>query len=456
MDLFSPEDPRPVHFMGIGGAGMSALALIARRRGVTVSGCDTDPGGAADVAALGATVVAGHDPAHVAGARAVVVTAAIPNGHPELERARVLGIPVVPRKQALAELVGVGRVVGVSGTHGKTTTTVMTTEALTAAGLGPTGLAGGRVSAWGGNAKLASDALFVVEADEYDQAFLALHPEIAVVNNVEADHLECYGTVAALEQAFIEFAGRSARAIVGTDDPGAARVAARLDVPVWRFGQGDADLRIVTVDGGPQGSLARIRMPDGADLTLRLRVPGLHNVKNATAALGVVAALGGPIGPALEALAAFDGVGRRFERLGEARGVTFVDDYAHHPSELAATLQAARQAFPGRRLVAVFQPHLYSRTDRHGEAMGRELAAADLAIVTEVYAAREAPIPGVSGRRVAQAVTATGGRALFEPALAGVVDQLNAIATSGDVVLTLGAGDVTRVGRELLAAWRAS
>lgn len=456
MDLFSPEDPRPVHFMGIGGAGMSALALIARRRGVTVSGCDTDPGGAADVAALGATVVAGHDPAHVAGARAVVVTAAIPNGHPELERARVLGIPVVPRKQALAELVGVGRVVGVSGTHGKTTTTVMTTEALTAAGLGPTGLAGGRVSTWGGNAKLASDALFVVEADEYDQAFLALHPEIAVVNNVEADHLECYGTVAALEQAFIEFAGRSARAIVGTDDPGAARVAARLDVPVWRFGQGDADLRIVTVDGGPQGSLARIRMPDGADLTLRLRVPGLHNVKNATAALGVVAALGGPIGPALEALAAFDGVGRRFERLGEARGVTFVDDYAHHPSELAATLQAARQAFPGRRLVAVFQPHLYSRTDRHGEAMGRELAAADLAIVTEVYAAREAPIPGVSGRRVAQAVTATGGRALFEPALAGVVDQLNAIATSGDVVLTLGAGDVTRVGRELLAAWRAS
>lgn len=456
MDLFSPEDPRPVHFMGIGGAGMSALALIARRRGVTVSGCDTDPGGAADVAALGATVVAGHDPAHVAGARAVVVTAAIPNGHPELERARVLGIPVVPRKQALAELVGVGRVVGVSGTHGKTTTTVMTTEALTAAGLGPTGLAGGRVSTWGGNAKLASDALFVVEADEYDQAFLALHPEIAVVNNVEADHLECYGTVTALEQAFIEFAGRSARAIVGTDDPGAARVAARLDVPVWRFGQGDADLRIVTVDGGPQGSLARIRMPDGADLTLRLRVPGLHNVKNATAALGVVAALGGPIGPALEALAAFDGVGRRFERLGEARGVTFVDDYAHHPSELAATLQAARQAFPGRRLVAVFQPHLYSRTDRHGEAMGRELAAADLAIVTEVYAAREAPIPGVSGRRVAQAVTATGGRALFEPALGGVVDQLNAIATSGDVVLTLGAGDVTRVGRELLAAWRAS
>ncbi|MGB7211762.1 MAG: UDP-N-acetylmuramate--L-alanine ligase [Gemmatimonadales bacterium] len=456
MDLFSPEDPRPVHFMGIGGAGMSALALIARRRGVTVSGCDTDPSGASDVAILGANVVAGHDPAHVGGARAVVVTAAIPNEHPELERARALGIPVVPRKQALAELVSVGRVVGVSGTHGKTTTTVMTTEALTASGLGPTGLAGGRVSSWGGNAKLAGDALFVVEADEYDQAFLTLRPEIAVVNNVEADHLECYGTMEALEQAFIEFAGRSTRAIIGTDDPGAARIAARLSVPVWRFGQGDADLRIVTVDAGPEGSQARIRMPDGADITLRLQVPGLHNVKNATAALGVVAALGGPIGPALEALAVFSGVGRRFERLGEARGVTFVDDYAHHPSELAATLQAARQAFPGRRLVAVFQPHLYSRTDRHGEAMGRELAAADLAVVTEVYAAREAPIPGVSGRRVAQAVTATGGRAIFEPELAGVVDQLNGVVRPGDVVMTLGAGDVTRVGRDLVAAWRAS
>ncbi|HEU5358400.1 MAG TPA: UDP-N-acetylmuramate--L-alanine ligase, partial [Gemmatimonadales bacterium] len=422
----------------------------------TVTGCDNDPSGAADVAALGATVLAGHDPAHVAGARAVVVTAAIPNEHPELVRARELGIPVLRRKQALAELVRGGRVVGVSGTHGKTTTTVMATEALTAAGLAPTGLAGGRVAAWGGNAKLAGDALFVVEADEYDQAFLALHPAVAVVNNVEADHLECYGTLEALEQAFIEFAGRAGRALVGTDDPGAARVAAQLTVPVWRFGQGDADLRIVTVDAGPEGSTARVRMPDGSDVTLRLRVPGLHNVKNATAALGVVAALGGQVAPALEALAGFTGAGRRFERLGAARGVTFVDDYAHHPSELAATLQAARQAFPGRRLIAVFQPHLYSRTDRHGEAMGQALAAADLAIVTEIYAAREAPIPGVSGRRVAQAVAASGGRAVFEPEFDRVGGRVTELATKGDVVLTLGAGDITRVGRELVAAWRAS
>src|ERR671920_105641 len=224
MNLFTPTDRRPVHFVGIGGAGMSALALIACRRGVVVSGCDTDPSGAADLTALGARIFQGHDPAHLDGARAVVVTAAVPGGHPELDRARALGVPVVPRKEALAALIGEARSVAVSGTHGKTTTTVMTTEALTAAGLAPTGIAGGRVSSWGGNARLAGDDLFVVEADEYDQAFLTLHPTIAVVNNVEADHLECYGSVDALEDAFVEFAGRARVALLSADDAGALRV----------------------------------------------------------------------------------------------------------------------------------------------------------------------------------------------------------------------------------------
>ena len=211
MDLFNPADKRPVHFMGIGGAGMSALALIAYRRGIVVTGCDTDPSGATDLTALGVQVHAGHDPSHLEGARALVVTAAVPAEHPEVRRARELNLPVVPRKVALAQLVGGARSVGVSGTHGKTTTTVMTTEALAAAGLSPTGLAGGRVAAWGGNARIDGDALFVVEADEYDQAFLTLHPTIAIVNNVEADHLECYGSVDALEDAFVEFAGRGRR-----------------------------------------------------------------------------------------------------------------------------------------------------------------------------------------------------------------------------------------------------
>ncbi len=202
MTLFDPADPRPVHFMGIAGAGMSGLALIARQRGIGVSGCDTDPSGAADLVAMGAQVWQGHDTAHINGVRAVIVTAAVPSDHPELARARALGLPVVPRKEALAELVKQGRTIGIAGTHGKSTTTVMMTEALVACGLAPTGLAGGRVQSWGGNARPGDDRIFVVESDEYDQAFLALHPSIAVVNNVEADHLECYGSLAALEEAF--------------------------------------------------------------------------------------------------------------------------------------------------------------------------------------------------------------------------------------------------------------
>ena len=332
MNLFTPTDRRPVHFVGVGGAGMSALAMIACRRGVVVSGCDTDPAGAADVAAMGARIWAGHDPAHLDGARAVVVSAAVPEQHPELARARALGIPVVPRKEALAALVGSARSVCVSGTHGKTTTTVMATEALAEEGLAPTGLAGGRVTAWGGNARLAGDDLFVVEADEYDKAFLALRPTVAIVNNVEADHLECYGSVAALEDAFVEFAGRAETVLIGADDSGARRVAARLSNRVWRFGAAaDAALRIMDVAPSAAGTTSRVLLPGGREVTLRLRVPGMHNLRNAVGALGAALALGAHLEPALEALAGFGGVGRRFERLGERGGVELVDDYARHP-----------------------------------------------------------------------------------------------------------------------------
>ncbi len=452
MNLFSPADRRPVHFVGIGGAGMSALALIACRRGVAVSGCDADPVGAADLAAMGVTVHSGHDPAHLDGARAVVVTAAVLPGHPELARAHELGVPVVPRKEALAALIAGARSVAISGTHGKTTTTVMATVALTAAGMSPTGIAGGRVSAWGGNALVAGDDLFVVEADEYDKAFLTLHPTVAVVNNVEPDHLECYGSEAALEDAFVEFAGRGDVAILSADDAGAARVAARLaGGRVRRFGfADDADIRITRVEQRAEATEATIAWRDGRTLPLRLRVPGIHNLRNAVAALAAVDALGGTLEPAAAALAEFPGVGRRFERLGEHGGVAVVDDYAHHPSELDATLAAARQAYPGRRLVAVFQPHLYSRTEAHGEAMGRALAAADLVIVADVYAAREQPIPGVSGRSVAAAAAAAGASAHFEPARAALGRRVFDALQPGDVVLTLGAGDITRVGPELV------
>jgi UDP-N-acetylmuramate--alanine ligase len=378
------------------------------------------------------------------------VTAAVAADHPELRRARELDLPVVPRKVALAALVGDARSVAVSGTHGKTTTTVMTTEALASAGLRPTGLAGGRVAAWGGNASIDGDALFVVEADEYDQAFLTLHPTVAIVNNVEADHLECYGSVEALEDAFVEFAGRAAVALLSADDAGALRVAARVK-GARRFGfAAGAQVRISDVLQTSEGTEATVAWRQGKTIRLKLRVPGIHNLRNAVAALGAVEALGGEIEPAAAALAAFSGVGRRFERLGEHGGVAVVDDYAHHPSELVATLAAARQAYPGRRLVAVFQPHLYSRTLAHGEAMGKALAAADLVFVTEIYAAREQPVAGVSGRQVADAATEAGADARFEAVRADVGRRVLDALRPGDVVLTLGAGDITRLAPELV------
>ncbi|HET8622544.1 MAG TPA: UDP-N-acetylmuramate--L-alanine ligase [Gemmatimonadales bacterium] len=458
MNLFDSADPRPVHFLGIGGAGMSALALLACRRGVTVTGCDADPSGAADLAALGVRVFAGHDVAHVDGVRAVVHTAAVPAGHAELARAHALGVSVVPRKVALGELVGGRRTVAVSGTHGKTTTTVMTTEALAAMGTDPTGLAGGRVSGWGGNARIGSDALFVVEADEYDQAFLTLQPTVAIVNNVEPDHLECYGSEAALHEAFVEFAGRASLVLAGADDPGAREVADRIGAKARTFGiAADADIRIVDIRQSAGETSARVIFPGGEALALTLRVPGMHNLRNAVGALAAALHFEPCSGEAaVEALAAFAGVGRRFERLGEFGGVEIVDDYAHHPSELVATLAAARQAFPGRRLVAVFQPHLFSRTAAHGTAMGEALAAADLVVVTEIYPAREQPIAGVSGAQVAEAAERAGATTVFESDRPAVGRRVLGLLRPGDVVLTLGAGDITRVGPELVQWLRAA
>jgi UDP-N-acetylmuramate--alanine ligase len=389
----------------------------------------------------------------VEGARAIVVTAAVPRDHPELEKARALGLPVVRRADALGDLVAAGRegVVAVAGTHGKTTTTVMVTEALTAAGRNPTGLAGGRVAAWGGNARIGGDDLFVVEADEYDKAFLSLRPTVAVVNNVEADHLECYGTMEALEDAFAEFASRAGRVIVGADDTGADRVALRVSAPVWRVGHGaTADVRIRAVRLEPGGSRATISLPSGDTVELALVVPGLHNVRNAAAALAVVHALGADVQAGARALSEFRGVGRRFERLGEARGVTVVDDYAHHPTEVAATLAAARQAFPGRRLIAVFQPHLFSRTALHGEALGKALAAADVVVVAPIYAAREQPQAGVTHHLVVRGATRAGAATVAVRERAGLTTHVVRAVRGGDVVFTLGAGDITRVGPELL------
>jgi UDP-N-acetylmuramate--alanine ligase len=457
MNLFLPSDPRPVHFVGIAGAGMSALAMLALRRGVSVTGSDRSPEGAPDLPRLGAKVLQDHDPRSVDGARAVIASAAIPADHPELVRARELGLPVVSRKVALGQLVADGRTVAIAGTHGKTTTTVMTTEALAAAGFDPTGLAGGRVDTWGGNARIGSDRLFVVEADEYDQAFLELHPEVALINNVEPEHLECYGGSAeVMEQAFAAFAGRATTVLAGNADAGTERVVRLLEAMpsgprLWRFGPGARDLNVLAVRAGPGGSEAEVRVPDGRTMTLSLMVPGMHNVRNALGALGAVAALGGSLEPAAAALARFAGVGRRFEVRGQAGGVTVVDDYAHHATEVEATLSAARQAYPHRRIVAAFQPHLYSRTAVQAEALGRVLAGADLVFVTEVYAAREEPVPGVSGANVVHHAVQAGGDARFTPTRRDLLERVLAAVQPGDVVLTLGAGDITTLGPALLA-----
>ncbi|MGQ0702524.1 MAG: UDP-N-acetylmuramate--L-alanine ligase [Gemmatimonadales bacterium] len=454
MNLFLLSDPRPLHFVGIGGAGMSALAFIARKRGIEVTGSDRDVSGCGDLVSLGARVYAGEAAERVGSARAVVVSAAIPEGHAEVTAARARGIPVVARKDALAELVSGGRTIGIAGTHGKTTTTALTTEAIAAAGLPVTGIAGGRVASWGGNARIAGSAndLYVVEADEFDRAFLTLNPSIAVVTNVEADHLECYGSIEALEDAFVSFAGRAGRILVGNDSTGAERVARRLPPDrVWRYGPGASDLPISRIETFPHESRATITLPGQGEVVLRLQAPGIHNLRNATAALGVVLVLGGdPLG-GLQALAAFRGVGRRFERVGEFAGVEIVDDYAHHPTEIRATLAAARQAYPRRRIVAVFQPHLYSRTELLGRDMGGALAGADLVILTDVFAAREEPIPGVTGELVARAAREAGATVVYEPDRAALGNRVAGLLRGGDTLLTLGAGDITRLGREVAA-----
>jgi UDP-N-acetylmuramate--alanine ligase len=435
---------------------MSALALAALRRGVRVTGCDTDDTAFADLEAAGASVEKGVSQAHLEGVRAVVYTAAARQDHPELIAARERGLPVVPRKEALAELVNRGTLVAIAGTHGKTTTTVMTTEALAAAGLAPSGLAGGRVAAWGGNARLDREDLWVVEADEYDQAFLTLKPTIAVINNVEADHLECYGTVELLEDAFVKFASGAEHVLVGTADAGSGRVAARLGSRVLRFGrERQPDLLVQPRGASAEGSHAVLTWRDGVRIDLTLAVPGVHNLRNAAAALGVTRLLGGDVQAAAQALAGFGGVGRRFERLGEAGGVMVVDDYAHHPTELLATLEAARQAYPTSRLVAVFQPHLYSRTRDHAAAMGRALTLADVAVVLDVYPAREQPIAGVSGELVVRAARQAGaGNVHYVPDRPSADQAVQELLREGDLLLTLGAGDVTRLGPAVLAARR--
>ncbi|HEU6450751.1 MAG TPA: UDP-N-acetylmuramate--L-alanine ligase [Gemmatimonadaceae bacterium] len=465
MSLFAPSDPRPVHFMGAAGAGMSALAELLARRGVRVTGCDANPATVADLERSGIDVARGHDPAHVEGARAVVVTSAVPRDHPELQAAREKGIPVIRRAEALAEAVAVGEVVAVAGTHGKTTTTVMTTEALTAAGLEPTGIVGGRVASWNGNLSAGSDRLFVVEADEYDRSFLALTPTIAVVTSIEADHLDIYRDLADIRETFARFA-REARAIVlCADDAGADALPTPPTAEVVRYGISSTDARLIAreVVFEEGGGATYLPVYDGRALPrVRLAVPGRHNVLNSLAALASGLVLGADAEAMARGLAGFHGVERRFQRVGEACGVLVIDDYAHHPTEIRATLSAARAALPGRRLLVAFQPHLYSRTRDFAGEFGAALAQADEIFLTEIYPAREKPIAGVSSSLIEEAIARatrgggagtppTGARLAWRGERGELAAALAGAVRNGDVVITLGAGDITRTGPELLA-----
>ena len=468
MGLVAPVAPVPladlgrVHFTGIGGAGMSGIARIMIARGVTVSGSDSAGGDLlASLAALGADVHVGHAAANLDGADTVVVSSAIRPDNPELAAARAQGLRVLHRAAALASVMLGRRGVAVAGTHGKTTTTSMITTALRQCGADPGYVIGGILTETGLGAEDGSGQLLVAEADESDGSFLMLSPEVAVVTCVEADHLDNYASLAEIEDAFAAFARRivpGGALITCADDPGARSLAAAagsLPVRVRTYGEaGDADYRITSVT--PRGMRVGLEVAapgGGPPARLEVGVPGRHNALNAAAAYTAVLELGLPsalAGQAASGLAAYRGARRRMEPKGEAAGVTVLDSYAHHPTELAADLRAARDIGPGGRVIAVFQPHLFSRTRIFADRFGSALGLADEVFVLDVYAAREDPEPGVTGELVARAVP--GGRAVFLPDRAAVPDAVADIARPGDLVLTMGAGDVTALGPLIVAA----
>lgn len=483
-----PEQLRRVHMVGIGGAGMSGLARILLARGGQVSGSDAkNSRGILALRTRGARIQVGHDPSaldQIPGGPSVVVTtyAAIPKTNPELVAARARGIPILLRPHVLAELMAGHRTLLIAGTHGKTSTTSMAVVALQHCGMDPSFAVGGELNESGTNAHHGSGEVFVAEADESDGSLLEYRPDVVVVTNIEVDHLDFFGTVAAYVQVFDDFADKivdGGTLIVCLDDPGAAalagRCAARLaarGIAVLGYGEGRyADqapgaVHVATLldwSARGAGATARIRfaapLPDtGAEHILTLTVPGKHMALNAIGAIVGCVRVGGELAGVLDGVRAFGGVHRRFEFRGRAGGVEVYDDYAHHPTEVGAVLTAARQAVtsaaaetgvtPGR-VVAVFQPHLYSRTQEFAGRFATALDLADQVVVADVYGAREAPVPGVSGATIADRVTVP---VIFVPDLSALAATVVGVTRPGDLVLTLGAGDITMQGPEILAA----
>jgi UDP-N-acetylmuramate--alanine ligase len=455
-----------IHFVGIGGAGMSGIAEVLFNLGYTVSGSDQSDGATVRrLAALGLKVTIGHDAENITGADAIVTSTAVRGDNPEVIAARARRVPVVPRAVMLAELMRLKQGIAIAGTHGKTTTTSLVASALGEAGVDPTFVIGGRLNSAGANSRLGTGEYIVVEADESDASFLNLMPIVSVVTNIDADHMETYGhDYAKLKSAFVDFLHRMpfyGAAILCADDPGVRSIIPMISRPVVTYGFG-ADVQVRAVNARAEGGRMRftcqrrngVAMPD-LDVTLNL--PGEHNVLNALAVIGVCTELELPDAPVLKALAEFKGVGRRFQRYGDlpASGggrFTLIDDYGHHPVEMAATLAAARGAFPGRRLVLAFQPHRYTRTRDCFEDFVKVIGqGADAVLLTEVYAAGESPIVAADGRSLARALRVAG---KLDPVFVDEIDDLaQAIADharDGDVVITMGAGSIGGVPARVL------
>ncbi|GAB3152227.1 UDP-N-acetylmuramate--L-alanine ligase [Amycolatopsis stemonae] len=453
-----PEELRRAHLIGIGGAGMSGIARILLARGAFVSGSDAKESRALlSLRAQGAELFVGQSAENISALAeppsAVVVSTAIKETNPELAAARAAGIPVLHRAQALAGLMEGHRVACIAGTHGKTSTTSMLTVALQQCRLDPSFAIGGDLNESGANAHHGEGGIFVAEADESDGSFLTYSPSVAVVTNVEPDHLDHHGTAEAYTKVFTDFVSRivpGGLLIVCADDPGAdelGKQAADLGVRVRRYGRTATDARILEYVPAPDGGVVRLEM-DGAELSVRVAVPGEHMALNAVAALLAGIELGAPAAELADGLAAFGGVRRRFEFKGRAGDVRVYDDYAHHPTEVSAQLRAVRTAAGSGRVIVVFQPHLYSRTKMFSSEFAAALSQADEVVVLDVYGAREEPEPGVTGALIADAVTVP---VHYEPAFDVAAGLAAGLAKPGDLVITMGAGDVTQLGPEILA-----
>lgn len=446
----SALDTGRVHFVGIGGVGMSAIAKVLVERGVEVSGSDLKRSRALTMLeVVGASVAIGHDASLVEGADAVVVSSAIPKGNPEFARAVELDIPVLTRGQALAALLRNMRSIVVAGTHGKTTTTSMIVTVLRSTGLDPTYLVGAGLNDSGTNARAGHDDLAVAESDESDGSFLLLAPHIAVVTNVEADHLDHWRSLDAIREAFRAFARGTAAGGSLVVPHHEREMFSDLELPTVTFGDGgDVTARdVAATRSGMEFTLA----VGGKEAGVVLSAPGEHNVLNALASAGACFHAGLELDDIARGLSEFRGVERRFHLRGSVGGISVVDDYAHHPTEIKATLRAARSA-GSQRLVAVFQPHRYSRTASFYRDFGRSFDDAARIVVTDVYGAGERPVPGVSGKLIADAVCERlpGRPVAYLPHRADVVGYLRGTLRPGDMVLTLGAGDITSLGEELL------